>query len=291
MNLEVSLPTAGGVVAYPPGASFGPRRMADWEFVWLLEGNAEYRWDGHIAAAPQGAFVLCRPVLGGATDFFRWDPHRPTRHAFFHFQITSPPPDWPDWPLVREAAADDLLPTLFQHVLTWQSGGDGAQTRLATGLLLAAFLSGQRAVGAVAAPEHWPPAVEAAAAYLAARLDADPAAPLTLADLAGAACVTPEHLCRLFQRALGLGPMETVRLARLDRAATLLVRSNYSVGEIAAQGGFASPFHFSRRFKAAYGLSPTDLRWRAQAGEMPPPPLLPARFALLSLPGISISGI
>jgi len=150
-------------------------------------------------------------------------------------------------------------------------------------LLLAAFLSGQRAAGAVTAPEHWPPAVEAAAAFLAARLDADPAAPLTLADLAGAACVTPEHLCRLFQAALGLSPMETVRLARLDRAAALLVRSNYSVGEIAALCGFASPFHFSRRFKDACGLSPTNLRRRVQAGEMPSPP----RF----LPGTSISGI
>ena len=292
MNLEVSLPTAGGVVAYPPGASFGPRRMADWEFVWLLEGDAEYRWDGQTAAAPEGAFVLCRPVLGSATDFFQWDRHRPTRHAFFHFQIAEPPPEWPDWPLVREAAADDLLPALFRHVLTWHGGGDGAQTRQAVGLLLAAFLSGQRAAGSVTAPSHWPPAVEAAAAYLAGRLDADPAAPLTLADIAGAAFVTPEHLCRLFQTTLGLGPMETVRLARLDRAATLLVRSNYSAGEIAAQCGFASPFHFSRRFKDAYGLPPTDLRRRVQAGEMPPPPpLLPPRFALLPLPGTSISGI
>ena len=283
MNLDVSLPTAGGVVAYPPGASYGPRRMADWEFVWLLEGDAEYRWNGQTVAAPEGAFVLCRPVPAGATDFFRWDLHRPTRHAYFHFQIAGLPPDWPHWPLVREAVADDLLPALFRHVLTWNSTGDPAQTRLATGLLLAAFLSGQRVVGAVTTPEHWPPAVEAAAAYLAARLDADPAAPLTLAGLAGAACVTPEHLCRLFQATLGLGPMETVRLARLDRAAALLVRSNYAVSEIAAQCGFASPFHFSRRFKDAYGLSPTDLRRRVQAGERPPPPRL--------LPIISISGI
>ena len=68
--------------------------------------------------------------------------------------------------------------------------------------------------------------------------------------------------------------METVRLARLDRAATLLARSNYSIGEIAAMCGFASPFHFSRRFKESYGEPPRALRDRVRAGAVSPEPRL-----------------
>ena len=90
--LALSLPEVSGVATYPPGATFGPRRMRDYEFVWLLAGDAEYRRGSTRVAAPQGSLVLCRP---GATDAFRWDAARRTAHGFFHFQIASFPPHWP----------------------------------------------------------------------------------------------------------------------------------------------------------------------------------------------------
>ncbi len=280
-DLDVSLPTGWGVATYPPGASFGPRRMRDWEFVWLMQGDAEYQWGDTNVAAPEGSLVLCRP---GATDAFQWDPRRRTRHAFVHFGVERVPdgwPEWCDWPLVREGQEDDILRPLFRHLLTWTEGGDAEQCRLTLMTMLTAFRTGQRATGNPAR-EVWPPAVEAACAFITARLDDDPAAPLPLPALAAHACVTPEHLCRLFKAALGRSPAETVRLARLDRAATLLARSNYSVGEIAALCGFASPFHFSRRFKDAYGQSPSDLRRRVGAGATPPL----SRLLRASIPGI-----
>jgi hypothetical protein len=55
----------GGCATYPPGATYGPRRLLDWEFVWLLEGNATYlraaRGIETESPAPQGTLVLCRP--------------------------------------------------------------------------------------------------------------------------------------------------------------------------------------------------------------------------------------
>src|SRR5262245_48279513 len=101
MELELSLPTSSGIATYPSGATFGPRTMYDYEFVWIIEGEVEYRWGKRVVAAPSGAVVLCRP---GAVDFFRWDPRRRTRHGFFHFHILDTPHDWPpeeQWPLVR----------------------------------------------------------------------------------------------------------------------------------------------------------------------------------------------
>ncbi|MDQ2799915.1 MAG: helix-turn-helix transcriptional regulator [Armatimonadota bacterium] len=267
--LDVSLPTGYGVATYPPGATFGPRRMRDWELVWLMQGDAEYRWGDSQIAAPEGSVVLCRP---GATDFFQWDLHRRTRHAFVHFQVHRVPDDWPDWtawPFVRAPEEDDILRPLFRHLLTWADGGDAAQCRLILMTMLTAFQTGQRATGNPAR-EVWPPAVEQVCAFIAERLDEDPATALPLPALAEVACVTPEHLCRLFKAALGHSPAETVRLARLDRAAILLARSNYTVGEVAALYGFLSPFHFSRAFKKVQGQSPSAFRRQTVAGGQPP---------------------
>jgi transcriptional regulator GlxA family with amidase domain len=152
--------------------------------------------------------------------------------------------------------------------------------------MLATYLSDQRATGGVAR-EVWPPAVEQACTYLFRRLDAAPTTAISLKELAGAACVTPEHLCRLFKAALGHTPAETVRLARLERAAMLLVRSNYSVAEVADLCGFANPFHFSRAFKASYGESPTTMRRRVAGGaDHPWPRLVQSVFRLQ--PGLSL---
>lgn len=268
------------VAAYPAGATFGPRRLRDWEFVWMIEGDAVYRRGDEAPDAPQDSIVLCRP---GATDSFRWDPVRRTRHAYFHFDVRgSFPPEWPapdDWPLVRMPADGeaDLLRPLFRHLLSAAgAGGDPTQMRLLALSLLAAFATGRTAAGGVDKPPL-PEPVARAMAFLARRLDDAPADPIPLADIARAACVTPEYLCRLFKSATGRSPAETVRFARLDRAAVLLARTNYAVGEVAHLCGFESPFHFSRLFRRAFGRAPTEMRRAFAEGAPVPTSLLVKR--------------
>src|SRR5215203_2036804 len=98
MRLTVN---GSGVAIYPPGATFGPRRLEDFEFVWLLQGTAEWRYgQGGIALGPS-SLLLGRP---GMTDSFLWDRNRPTRHGYLHFQLDERPATLPDparWPLVR----------------------------------------------------------------------------------------------------------------------------------------------------------------------------------------------
>jgi len=275
-GLYFSTPLLSSVATYPPGASFGPRQLRDWEFVWLIEGDAVYHRAGVDYPAREGSIVLCRP---NATDGFTWDGHRRTRHGFFHFSIVRTPTSWPAqdlWPVVRHAENNDLLRPLFNHILTWDARSDVTQKRAATALFLSAFVTG--CVSAQnPAHEAWPEPVERAWALIMERID--DAQPLALDDLARAACVSPEHLCRLFQRATGRAPMETLRLARLDRAAQLLARSNFPVGEIARLCGFASAFHFSRSFRAAFHMSPREVRAAVRAGNTPPlTPLVHTRF-------------
>lgn len=272
-QLEVSLPLVHDWVFYPPGATFGPRRMPDWEFVFVDEGDAWYQSDQRESPAPVGSLVLCRP---DTTDFFRWDAHKRTRHGYFHFQIERLPHDWPPsstWPLVCATPEDGLMRALFGHIMAWNGAGNPLQCRLSIALLLTMFLSGD-VKSNHAPPLPWPDAVERVWNYLHRRLDEDGQAKITLTELASIGRISEEHLCRAFKNATGHAPMETLRLARLDRAAALLARSNYGIAEIARLSGFADPFHFSRAFKTAYGQSPRALRRALEAGETPPLPTL-----------------
>src|SRR5665213_2677248 len=86
------------IAVYPPGATYGPRDLTDFEFVWLMEGNSQYVLNGDIIIAPEGSILLCRP---GSTDAFTWDIKRRTRHGYCHFSLDgispnfSPPSNWP----------------------------------------------------------------------------------------------------------------------------------------------------------------------------------------------------
>jgi AraC-like DNA-binding protein len=83
---------------------------------------------------------------------------------------------------------------------------------------------------------------------------------LTLDELAQCASLTPTHLCHVFRREIGLTPFQYLRSYRLHRAQQLLSQTDIRVGEIAARTGFDDRFYFSRAFRRATGMSPSEYR-------------------------------
>jgi AraC family transcriptional regulator of arabinose operon len=92
------------------------------------------------------------------------------------------------------------------------------------------------------------------------------AEPVTLADLARAACVSAGHLTRLFRRELGETPVQHLWSQRVDAGVRLLRETALPVAGIAETCGFQSQFHFSRRVREATGLPPRVLRARTRGG-------------------------
>ena len=101
-------------------------------------------------------------------------------------------------------------------------------------------------------------------AYLLARLrraqafmQAHYAEPLTLEEVAAAACFSPSHFRRLFRRYYGRAPQQYLREVRVGRARELL-RAGWPVATTCAAVGFESPSSFTALFRRATGYAPAD---------------------------------
>ena len=93
----------------------------------------------------------------------------------------------------------------------------------------------------------------------------DPAHPWTLAGLAGETGVSRAALARRFRELVGEPPMTFLTGWRLALAADLLRDPDATVGSVAQQVGYSSPFALSTAFKRVRGVSPREHRARALA--------------------------
>jgi transcriptional regulator GlxA family with amidase domain len=89
--------------------------------------------------------------------------------------------------------------------------------------------------------------------------------PWTLADLAGLAGLSGEHLRRLCHSSLGRSPMQQLTKLRVQHAAHLLATTNSKLETIADAAGYRNPFAFSDAFKRVTGVRPSQFRSRRRA--------------------------
>jgi AraC family transcriptional regulator len=83
---------------------------------------------------------------------------------------------------------------------------------------------------------------------------------LTIGLLAERAGVSESHLSHSFTRHVDCSISEYIRDCRLRAAARTLRQTHDSMQQIAWRLGFSDQAHFTRTFKAAYGVTPTDYR-------------------------------
>lgn len=81
--------------------------------------------------------------------------------------------------------------------------------------------------------------------------------PISCAALARRARLSPRRLQRLFRQKLATSPSKHYRMMRLAKAHALLQQTGLAVTEVALSAGFASPEHFCRIYRAAFGRPPS----------------------------------
>ena len=91
---------------------------------------------------------------------------------------------------------------------------------------------------------------------------------LSLEDVARAANLHPNYLCRLFKQETGETVSHYITAYRMERAAALIASGNTYVRDIAEQVGIDDPFYFARVFKKYHHVTPSE--YVARKGTPPP---------------------
>lgn len=248
--------TGFGIVTYRPGGVFGPRLQEHYQLVVVHSGEMTVRVDGaeHSVGISQG--ILLGP---GCLETFRFSETTDTTHSWCQL----PPhllPTFFAFPadcIGRPGPCSSWLLGFMKRCGRWPEEGpeaDVLQIQVAKVLQVVwQFCQG----GLLhASPSRTPDVLAQAIRVISSRL----ADPISLDELARASGVSKGYLVRLAHRHWGMTPMEKVWLLRLQEAARLLGQTGLGIGEVAYLTGFANPYHFSRRFKAHFGMQPS--LWR-----------------------------
>ena len=81
-------------------------------------------------------------------------------------------------------------------------------------------------------------------------------------DIAQSLGMSKSTLIRRLKSLTDKSPVEILSEYRLNKAKKRLENSSESVSEVAYQVGFNDPLYFSRKFKEAFGISPSKVNGR-----------------------------
>ncbi len=84
--------------------------------------------------------------------------------------------------------------------------------------------------------------------------------PLSVADMAARARLSPSRFATVFREDFGLSPHQYFLRLRIEHAQELLRTTDLPQRDIAEYCGFADVHHFSKAFKRITQLSPGDYR-------------------------------
>lgn len=90
--------------------------------------------------------------------------------------------------------------------------------------------------------------------------DARYSEPITVKDMAAAAGLSEAHFIKEFKRSFGETPRQYLITRRLERAASLLRSTDWSVARICFAVGLEGVGSFTTSFGRMYGVSPTAYR-------------------------------
>ncbi len=211
-----------------------------------------------LGALCSGAYVLARAgVLNGMRTAIHWEFH----DAFME--------EFPDITLVRNvyvadepivsASGGSATADLMLYIIA-ERHDENLSTAVADQMVYTVVResSAEQRVSLQARAGARSPRLAHAISLMRASIET----PLATSKVASQVGISTRQLERLFGKHLNTSPRKYMQELRLDRARALLVQTEMSVVDIAVACGFESPAHFSRVYRAAFGIRPSHQRQR-----------------------------
>jgi AraC-like DNA-binding protein len=162
-----------------------------------------------------------------------------------------------------------IVPLLDVEISKVEPGQQAMLDRLLD-LLLIAFLRAWFSRSDTQVPRWYQASSDAVVGPALRMLQNNPAQPWTVAVLAREIGVSRANLARKFTELVGEPPMTYLTNWRLTLAADLLKEDGSTIGAIASEVGYGSPFSLSTAFKRVWGMSPAQYRSTVAAGATKP---------------------
>ena len=169
----------------------------------------------------------------------RWLHLTPDAYSQIEAEITELRAEWNSPSPASALLAKGLFLRLLVHLARLYAAGDTPASRSA--------VAGSR--------PH-----EATVAAAVRCLDERFAGPVRIEQVAASVFLSPDRFTEVFFGVMGRTPRDYLRHLRMERAKTLLSTSDASISDIAGQSGFGEPAYFTRAFRAAVGLTPSEFR-------------------------------
>lgn len=241
-----------GAVDVAESYDYPEHRHTGYELIAVRRGTYRCRLDGQALELGEAGMLVVSPGQLHA-DLLR----PPLSYVGLSFALDGPPLLAPGRSGL--ARGDTRVAAILDGLETEAQSGDRVAARVQDALMQELFWRLVRAL---------PPASLAPA--FVARLD-DEGFPTrfaracderlgsrsSLGDLARACGLSSSGLVSACRRHLATTPMAALAEARLCRARELLSGGGHAVKDVAAACGFASPFHFSRVYRARFGHPPS----------------------------------
>lgn len=216
-----------------------------------------------IAAISTGAFVLAEAgLLDGRNATTHWM-HAPLLQAQYPAvkldQDCIFTNDGPIWTTAGGAAGLDLSLAMIESDL----GADVAKAVARELVIYHRRTGGQSQISTLLELAPKTDRIQAALTYARENLHR----PLTVAELAEAAHLSPRQFSRAFLAETGQSPAKAIETLRVEGARDLMEQSRHPIEVVARQTGFGDRDQMRRAFLRAFGQPPQVLRRMARVGE------------------------
>ncbi|HZG55910.1 AraC family transcriptional regulator [Paenibacillus sp.] len=235
----------------------------DWLLLYTVAGRGRLRLGDEWTSLQPGDAALYPP---GVTQHYETAEGGPWSFLWAHFV---PEPHWAAWlrlprtegvaiHRLEEGLRDRCRDALRRCVDDGKSPG-GERLELAM-IALSEALALLRLSHARRASEIEDERIADLLEYMARHLHEE----LPLEKLGRAAGLSVSRVSHLFKERTGSTIMQTLLDMRLRKSCRLLELTSLRIADVAADVGFPSPFYFTRKFREAYGESPSAYRRRVQ---------------------------